>query len=85
MICPNVIWRDVVLVALHAAAAIVLIPGRGEGLAWEREVVATSAELDAKTLNLTGLKMAELKPAITAHFERVTAKPRVTSHVRTTL
>ena len=85
VICPDVIWRNVVLVALHAAAAIVLIPGRGEGLVWEREVVATSSELGAKTLNLSGLEMAELKPTITKHFERLTIKVRVTSRVRTTL
>jgi hypothetical protein len=85
VICPDVIWRDVVLVALHAAVAIVFIPGRGEGLAWEREVVATSSELEAKTLNLSGIKMADLKPTITTHFERVIAKTQVTSHVRTTL
>jgi hypothetical protein len=82
VICPDVIWPDVVLVALHAAVAIVLVPGRGEGLAWEREVVATNAELEAKTLNLSALKIEELKTALIRHFQVVTAQVRATSPVR---
>lgn len=82
VICPDMIWREVVLDALSAAAAILLVPGRGEGLAWEREVVATSAELKAKTLNLSALKMEELRAALTIHFKAVTAHVRVTSPVR---
>jgi hypothetical protein len=78
VICPDMIWRDVVLAAFPAAAAIVLVPGRGEGLAWEREVVATSADLKAKTLNLSALKMEKLKPALTTHFKAVIAHVRAT-------
>jgi hypothetical protein len=82
VICPDMIWRDVVLVAFPAAAAIVLVPGRGEGLAWEREVVATSAELEAKTLNLSALKMEEFKAALTPHFKAVAAHVRAASPAR---
>lgn len=80
-ICPDIIWRDVILIALPAAAAIVLVPGCGEGLAWEREVVATSAELEAKTLNLSVLKMEDLTAALTTHFKAVTAHVRATPAV----
>lgn len=80
-ICPDLIWKEVVLVALHAAVAVVLVSGRGEGLAWEREVVVTSAELDAKTLSVSGLKVTELKAALKTHLQRVTAKVGITSHI----
>ena len=80
VICPDLIWRQVVQIALHAAVAIILIRGRGQGLAWEREVVATNPELNPKTLDLSVFKMTEVKPAITTHFERVTGRIRDTSH-----
>jgi hypothetical protein len=85
VICPDLIWRGVVLIALQNAAAIVLIPGSGEGLAWERQVVATSPELDAKTLTLSTLEIGKLKAVLKTHLGTVVSKMQVTLRARRSL
>ena len=48
-------WQEFILAAMHAASAIVLLPGSGgDGFRWERAVVARTPDLQDKAIVVQG-------------------------------
>ena len=81
LVCPDAIWPEVAGTAIHAADALVVVSGPGDGLAWELELIRSKPALQAKTLHLSEFAMEEIKGALTTHFSACSAKA-VNLHAR---